>query len=201
MKKITVNDCSVNYAMYALAENLIPTFEEKVDVKLSGNSKSDEAIIAKSQTAFVASALSDVNLSEQKCVDANIPEVSAMMSAEESKFDSPLSHPKIESEVPSGIVDASGSTTIVTELSSEEAIIPSSSGPSDFWACEVCTFLNDISESSCAMCGVPNSTGERGSSAEDAPGASEFSAVSATGGVAAWWCSRCTFMNPLNRTT
>jgi hypothetical protein len=66
---------------------------------------------------------------------------------------------------------------------------------SDRWGCQICTFLNELGDDSCSMCGMPrgDAHGEDGEAEPRDIGTPVPTA-------AAWWCARCTFMNPLANT-
>lgn len=58
------------------------------------------------------------------------------------------------------------------------------------WACPLCTMLNTADDMACTMCMTPRAAGGDGSEG----------GAAAPGGETGWWCTVCTFINPLSVT-
>jgi hypothetical protein len=80
-------------------------------------------------------------------------------------------------------INATLAESFAPELSTDAAF--------DQWSCPVCTFLNDNSSTICCVCESRRPL---------APGTEEVHPSSEPAVSAGWWCTACTFINPLANT-
>lgn len=86
-------------------------------------------------------------------------------------------------------VDDTDGEDLAAVLSTEEQM----------WACEMCTLLNAPHLAECSVCATSRPAGSAAAAARRAaPTAASPDAGSAAVG---WWCSVCTFINPLSLST
>ena len=91
---------------------------------------------------------------------------------------------------------ASGVAAFESLESHEQLNLSAVFEPPTNWQCEICTLFNSLDVSSCEVCSTPRPSmevgGERGGGGGG--GVSNVAPVVQTG----WWCTVCTFINPLS---
>jgi hypothetical protein len=186
-KKIVINSAYATYDLYALAEDSIPKFEVESEEKIDPVSTDVDG-------ALPAAEIAASPLPASAELSAPIGEAAGVLGPAVMPQGPSELLPPVESGGP--VPTAASATEIAVSVAPEIDIVVEESR-SDMWACQICTFLNDVFVDNCTMCGMPNEAGGVEALADHS------AALPATGeseGVAAWWCSRCTFMNPLSRT-
>jgi hypothetical protein len=74
------------------------------------------------------------------------------------------------------------------------------------WQCEVCTLINALEADECSVCSAPrpllNDIGPRSPRRQprESAGGSGGAGGGSSGGGAGWWCTSCTFINPISAT-
>lgn len=134
-------------------------------------------------------------VSEQAIVNSTPAEADAASEVEVIAF---------SAEVPALEVaaDTEADSAVAAAEEEEETQLLADSAEEQMWACEVCTLLNAPHLTECSVCVTPRPAPAARAAGHPATASSRRAAPSSApaGGPVAvgWWCSACTFINPIS---
>jgi hypothetical protein len=177
--KFSIQGDSATYEIFALHEDLIPNFDVSVlDAATTAAASAQQPDLEQSSVPVSVTRL-DIATAESEAIDTN------------SRADTSA----IVNTSPIGATAVASAGDTMTSAAISDHFLGFGEPRSDRWGCQICTFLNELSDDSCSMCGMPrgDAHGEDGEAEPRDVGTPVPTA-------AAWWCARCTFMNPLANT-